>query len=131
MKVSPESACCDISQLEHGEWPDECPWAHVQEVWGEMMTLLGFTVHEVYCQSFKQGGLQAESGGGLEALMSHEQVVERLQEEACSVAIMASVMLTDAAVTYRTLVGNDQDFLIRSPMVRSCSHWLFLLFLRA
>ena len=71
--------------------------------------------------------------------MSHEQVVEhthtstiqRLQEEACSVAIMASVMLTDGAVTYRTFVGNDQDFLFRSPMVRSCSHWLFLLFLRA
>ena len=60
--------------------------------------------------------------------MSHEQVVERLREEDCSIAMMASVMLTDAPVTYRTLIGNDHTLVIRSAQVCSYSHWLFLVF---
>ena len=125
-KVSTASACSEVCQHEHGEWPDECPWAHVQEVAGEMMKLCLVTIHEAYCQSFNEGGLLSDSSEFSESLLSLGQVVERLQEESCCMAIVSSVLLTDAPATYRMLVANDQDLLIRSPMVRSCIRWLCL-----
>ena len=131
VKLHPSSAGYGIAQHEHGawsdgEWPDECPWAHVQEVAGEMMKLCLVTIHEAYCQSFNEGGLLSDSSEFSESLLSLGQVVERLQEESCCMAIVSSVLLTDAPATYRMLVANDQDLLIRSPMVRSCIRWLCL-----
>ena len=58
------SECSYVSQHQNGEWPDECPWAHVQDVAAQMMNLFLFTVHEVYRQSFKNEGVQSGSGGG-------------------------------------------------------------------
>ena len=112
----------DASHHEQGEWPEECPWACIQEVVGDMYKLIVFIFHDGYCQSFKQGGLQSESGGISEAVMSHEQVVGRLHEVSCSCATLISVWLSDAPGTIRNLAGSDVDQRILIPMVRSCIH---------
>ena len=116
--MSPASAGCKVSQHERGEWPDECPWAHVQEVAGEIVKLCIRTFREAYNQSFACRGLQLQSRGEFEALMSHEQVVERLQEDSCSTAMNASMIISDATFTYRAFLGNHDDILAR-VMVRS------------
>ena len=90
----------------------------MQDVAGVMVKLCINTFHEVYRQSFMYRGLQSGAGGVIQALMSHEQVVERLQEHSCSTVMSVSMMLSDATVTYRTLIGNDHDGLAR-VMVRS------------
>ena len=114
----PASAGSKVSQIEHGEWPDECPWAHVQEVAEEMIKLCIATFNEVYCQSFTYRGLRCESGVP-DALMSHEQVVERLQEISCTTGMCASMKLTDATVTYRNLTtGTGHTDRLARVMVR-------------
>ena len=125
VKMHSSSTSCDISQHEDGawadgEWPDECPWARVQEVAGEMMKLFACTFYEVYCQSFEHAMSQSDSGGVSAAVMSHQRVVERSQIICCSSATFTSMVLTDVSVAYRNMVGNDPDLLIRSPLVRSC-----------
>ena len=116
---SPAYPCCDVSQHEHGEWPDECPWAYVQELAGEMLKLLISTFHDVYCQSSDNQGLQLHQGCP-EHLMSYERVLERLKDTTGSSVMCGSMMLTDAPATYRRMVANDHHLLIRTPMVRPC-----------
>ena len=125
--LHPSPAGYDIAQHEYGawsdgEWPDECPWAHLQEVAGEMIKLLACTVNDVYCQSFENAMLQSDAAGVSEAVMCHERVVQSAQQICCGKAIFTSMILTDAPATYRTVLGNNPDLLHRSPLVRSCMY---------
>ena len=119
---------CDVSLHETSEssdahWPEECPWERLQEVSGDMVKLMLFTVHEVYSQSLKDQCLQNESNRYSEAPMLHEGVVQRLHALSSSSAVAANMLLTDAPVAQlllsfpSNLVGNDANVSIRPARV--------------
>lgn len=122
-KVGSASLSYGVSQHEkEAEKLDECPWGQVQEVLGEMMKLMLLTVHEVHSQSMQEQFQQSGGwpGGSSEALVSHEDIVERLYAVNCSIVMTASLLLSDAPAMYRNLEGTKFE-ICDVAMVRSCT----------